>query len=509
MNIQTNQSFTIGGSAGPDGFRASEMITERGTLSPVSASPREIRVALVVVLLSILALAGIIPLARLQLPQINAFIPTYESALAITDFVTALLLFGQVNRRRSRAILALACGYLFNAAMIILHALSFPGVFSETGLLGANNQTTAWLYVFWHGGFPLFILGYALLPAQNRASDYLHRHSGRAIAFSIIGVAVVVTALTLLATIGTDLLPKIIQKGNYTLMLTTGVSPTVLVLIVAALLALWRRPGRTVLDVWLMVVMSAWLLDVTLSAVISSSRYDLGWYAGRTYGFLAACYLLTVLLVEMNQLYGRLTDALAVAQTLQEHLTYRAESDSLTGLPNRALFYDRLETAITRSRRSKKLMALLYLDIDHFKEINDSRGHAAGDDLLRSFGRRLLQCVRASDTAARLGGDEFTIILENLASPEAAQAVLDKLMAALRRPYGADNTHATASLGVTYFTGGEMKADALLRQADTALYRAKRQGRDGYCVYASPEASSDAALAVHDAEVPLAKMKLA
>ena len=508
MHIQTNQGFTIGGSSGPDGYRA-DMITEQGTLAPVSASPTEIRVAIVVVLLSVLALAAAVPLARLQLPQINAFIPTYESALAITDFVTALLLFGQVNRRRSRAFLALACGYLFNTAMIVLHALSFPGVFSETGLLGANNQTTAWLYVFWHGGFPLFILAYALLPAQNRASDYLHRHSGRAIALSIIAVAVVVTALTLLATIGTDLLPKIIQKGNFTLMLTSGVSPTLIGLIATALIALWRRPGRTALDVWLMVVVSAWLLDVTLSAVLSSSRYDLGWYAGRTYGFLAACYLLTVLLVEMNQLYGRLTDALAVAQTLQEHLTYRAESDLLTGLPNRALFYDRLETAIARGRRSKNLMALLYLDIDHFKGINDNLGHAAGDDLLRSFGRRLLQCVRASDTAARLGGDEFTIILENLASPEVAQGVIDKLMAALRRPYGVNNTRATASVGVTYFTGGDMKADALLRQADTALYRAKRNGRDGYCVYVPIEAGIDAAPAVQKAEMPLAQMKLA
>jgi diguanylate cyclase (GGDEF)-like protein len=279
-----------------------------------------------------------------------------------------------------------------------------------------------------------------------------------------------------------------------------------MVLSAAALLALWRRPRRTALDVWLMVVMSAWLLDLTLSAVISSSRYDLGWYVGRCYGFLAACCLLIVLLVEMNRLYGRLTDALAVAQTLEEHLTYRAENDSLTGLPNRALFYDRLETAIARCQRSKKLMALLYLDIDHFKSINDSLGHAAGDDLLRSFARRLLQCVRASDTAARLGGDEFTIILENLASREAAQGVIDKLMAALRRPYGSDNIHATASVGIAYFTGGEIEADGLLKRADAALYRAKDRGRNGYWVYmpnhgiaphlkALPQAPADAKLA--------------
>jgi GGDEF domain-containing protein len=109
----------------------------------------------------------------------------------------------------------------------------------------------------------------------------------------------------------------------------------------------------------------------------------------------------------MNRLHGGLMDALAIAGTLEEYLTFRAENDSLTGLPNRALFYDRLETAMTRCRRSKNPMALLYLDIDHFKKVNDGLGHAAGDELLQSFSQRLLKCVRASDTGARLGGDEF------------------------------------------------------------------------------------------------------
>jgi diguanylate cyclase (GGDEF)-like protein len=504
MNIQATHGFTIGSSRKPDDDRVTGMVAEGGVLAPVAATAREKHVAFAVVFLSILALAAIIPFARVPLPKVAAFIPSYESALAINDLVTAVLLFGQVNRRRSRAFLALACGYLFNATMIVLHELSFPGVFSATGLLGATDQTTAWLFVFWHGGFPLFVLGYALLPAQDSASHYLHRRSAVTILFSIIGVVAAAAALTVLATVGHNLLPRIIENGNYTLMISTGVSPMLMVVSATALFALWRRPERSALDVWLMVVMSAWMLDLTLSAVVGSSRYDLGWYVGRSYGFLAACCLLVVLLDELNQLYRRLTEALSVAQTLQEHLTYRAENDSLTGLPNRALFYDRLETAITRCQRSRKLMALLYLDIDSFKTINDNLGHAAGDDLLRSFGRRLLQCVRTSDTAARLGGDEFTIILENLASREAAQGFIDKLMTALRRPYGADDIHATASVGIVYFTGGEIKADGLLKQADAALYRAKHRGRDGYCIHVPGNGSDPAALAPHDASAPLA-----
>jgi diguanylate cyclase (GGDEF)-like protein len=458
---------------------------ERSALVLGRASPNELRWALAVVLLSLLAFAIAVPFVRLPLPKITAFIPSYESALALSDLVTAALLFGRVNQGRSFAFLALSCGYLFNAAIIVVHALSFPGVFSETGLLGANDQTTAWLYVFWHYGFPLFVLTYALLPVQAGASGYLQTHTGRAVLLAVIGIVAIVTTLTVLATAGHGLLPEIIHGGNFRRLISTGISPGALMLSAFTLLALWRRSVRTALDVWLMVVMSAWVLDLILSAVISTSRYDLGWYAGRSYGLVAACCLLIVLLFEMNRLYARLTDALARAGALEEDLTFRAENDSLTGLPNRALFYDRLETAMARCRRSKKMMALLYVDIDRFKTINDSFGHAAGDAQLRSFAQRLLQCVRASDTVARLGGDEFTVILENLSSRETAQGTVEKLMTALRRPYGTagDGAMSTASIGVAYFLGDEVNADGLIKQADEALYRAKQRGRNGYWVH--------------------------
>lgn len=474
-----------------DGRPVNSSAKERSALVLGLAGPRELWWAFAVVLVSVLAFVAATPFAHVPLLKIPAFIPSYESALALTDLVTAALLFGWVNRGRSLAFLILACGYLFNAAIIVMHALSFPGAFSETGLLGANDQTTAWLYVFWHCGFPLFVLGYALVPEQEGAPNNLQMHSNRAVVFGLIGVIALVAALTALAT-AEGLLPTIIQQGNYSLMISTGASPAALGLSVFALLALWFRSERSALDVWLMVVMSAWLLDVMLSAVISSSRYDLGWYVGRSYGFVAACLLLIVLLFEMNRLYSRLTDALARAGALEEDLTFRAENDLLTGLPNRGLFYDRLETAMTRCRRSKKLMALLYLDIDQFKAINDSMGHGAGDDLLRSFAQRLSQCVRASDTVARLGGDEFTVILENLSSREVAQSVVDKLMAELRRPYGTGEGiySANASIGVSYYAGEALKSDGLIKQADKALYEAKRRGRNRYWVHETEPAYS-------------------
>jgi two-component system, sensor histidine kinase and response regulator len=124
-------------------------------LSTEPARPTEKKLAWLVVAISLLAFVVGLPFVRTPLAQIPAFIPSYEAALWINDTITAVLLFSHFARLRSYALLVLATGYLFDALMIVSHALSFPGVFSPTGLMGSGPQTTAWLYVFWHGGFPL------------------------------------------------------------------------------------------------------------------------------------------------------------------------------------------------------------------------------------------------------------------------------------------------------------------------------------------------------------------
>jgi len=304
---QASAVSTLQARAGfPDDDRSQPPIALLSTM-PVGRGER--RLALAVVLISVLGFAAAAPFARLPLPKSNAFIPSYESALVIIDLITAALLFGQFSRRQSYALLALASGYLFDALIIIPHALTFPGVFSETGLLGAGNQTTAWLYVFWHGGFPLFVLAYAVLANRDRSSDALRGRTSVAVAVTTGGIFSIVCGLTALATAGHDFLPVVIRGGDFTLLVTKGVSPTLWVLSLLALAALWRRRKPSVLDLWLMVVMCAWLLDIGLSAIIGSSRYDLGWYGGRTYGLLAASFVLVVLLVETSGLHGRLAEA--------------------------------------------------------------------------------------------------------------------------------------------------------------------------------------------------------
>ena len=261
------------------------------------AGPRERRHALIVALVSVAVFAALVPFAKTKLAPVPAFIPLYQSALVLTDLITAVLLFGQYRILRSQALLVLGCGYLFTAALATAHALSFPGLFSATGLLGATTQTTAWLYMFWHGGFPLFVLGYVALKSRPPLAL-------PALAWP---AATLLAALGLiaLATTSHDGLPDLLVVGSYS-PTYQGTVGSVWLLGLVAFIALWRQRPRTVLDLWLMVVCMAWLFDIALSATLNAARFDLGFYAGRIYGLLACSVVLMELLLENSTLYARL-----------------------------------------------------------------------------------------------------------------------------------------------------------------------------------------------------------
>ena len=160
---------------------------------------------------------------------------------------------------------------------------------------------------------------------------------------------------------------------------------------------------------------------------------------------------------------------------LKAELLRAAQYDELTSLPNRRLFQDRLSTALARSKRKHSRMALLYIDIDDFKHVNDSLGHAAGDLLLQHIARSLEACVRKADTVARLGGDEFVVILEDVHGPEDAHAVADKIRSALREDVAIDQRVlcTEASIGVAIYPEDGTDAEALLKHADGGMYREK------------------------------------
>lgn len=175
-------------------------------------------------------------------------------------------------------------------------------------------------------------------------------------------------------------------------------------------------------------------------------------------------------------------------RALEEELSYRAFHDPLTGLPNRSLFVDRLEHALTRAYRRGEATSVLFMDLDDFKEVNDGGGHEAGDELLVTVASRLHRCLRPEDTVCRLGGDEFVILLEDTDEAEAerlAQRILgvSGSPVELSGPEGTRRVRVTTSLGVAVFSsghdGGRTPQD-LLREADAAMYRAKRRGKAGY-----------------------------
>ena len=176
-----------------------------------------------------------------------------------------------------------------------------------------------------------------------------------------------------------------------------------------------------------------------------------------------------------------ITERKQVEESL-EHLAYH---DELTGLPNRTLFTDRLNVALAQARRSKQSTAVLFLDLDRFKVVNDSIGHSAGDQLLQSTAERLTSLVREGDTVARMGGDEFTVLLSDIVGVEDAIEVAERAVEACRVPWVLDGRefHVTTSIGIAIYPNDGEDAENLLQNADTAMYRAKEQGRDNYQLF--------------------------
>ncbi len=277
-------------------------------LSTLPATGRDRAIALAVVCVSSALFVCTVPFAGIPLAPVPAFVASYQSALAINDIITAVLLFSQFGILRSRALLLLASGYLFTAAAAFVHALTFPGLFAPTGLLNAGPQTTVWLYMIWHGGFPLLVLGYALLKDRDGGTQ-IRGSVGTAVLGSILAVGMAMSILTWLVTSRHDILPTLLSQGHYTPTMI-GVVSAVWSLSLAAMLVLWFRRPHTVIDIWLMVVLCAWLFDIALSAIVNVARFDLGFYVGRIYGLCAASFVLAVLLIDNVALQGQLSQLL-------------------------------------------------------------------------------------------------------------------------------------------------------------------------------------------------------
>ena len=437
-----------------------------------------------------LAFLVLAPLAKLPLTPLPAFIAIYQSAQLISDLITAIFLFGQRHLSRANALGVLAGGYLFAALMSTVHALTFPGLFSPAGLLGAGPQTTAWLYMFWHGGFPLFVVAYAAYePAEHPP------HAGAAAILGMAGLALAAACgLALLAILGQHDLPALMNGNRYTSVMIAVVSGVWLLNLIA-LVALSRRRPYCVVDLWLIVAMYGFLFDIALSAMLNAGRYDLGFYAGRIFGFLAASLVLVVLLVENSALYLQLVKSRESDRAKAAELERLSTLDPLTGIANRRAFELALDQEWRRMMRHKTALSLLMIDVDFFKRFNDAYGHVAGDRCLRAVAQVLAgRARRAGEMAARYGGEEFAVLLPQVDIADAV--MLAELTCASVREQNIPHEGSTVapcvtiSIGVASIADLPLFAAALCREgaisgatvfveiADHALYRAKMAGRN-------------------------------
>jgi signal transduction histidine kinase len=268
---------------------------------PPTLQQRRLALAAGAVLLVVFGLSA--PFAATRLPRFDAFIPSVQAIMFVTDLITAALLFAQYSIFPSRGLLVLACGYLFTALIIIPHLLTYPGVFAPTGLLGAGLQSTGWLYYFWHFGFSAALLVYACLRGVDRASAQASTLS--AIGWSIAIVFSLVCALAWLATGGEWLLPRLFFDVTRITPINFPIFVANIALAALTLILLWMRQ-HSVLDLWLMVVSCALISELVLVGLIGGDRFTLGFYAGRAFSFITSTVVLVVLLAETTRMYPRL-----------------------------------------------------------------------------------------------------------------------------------------------------------------------------------------------------------
>ena len=285
-------------------------------LVDLSPSRRQNRSAAAVAAIVLAGFAIAAPFATKPLTELNAFFPSLDAIVFVTSLITAALLYAQFSINRSAALLVLATGYLFTALIVVPHALTFSGAFSATGLLGAGIQTGSYLFIFWHVGFALALLAYAIL--RKGAESPSSGSPSHALPTSLAGVTVLVCCLTWLATVGQDLLPRIVlDQTHISRIVIYPIWFTILVFAVANIILSYGR--RSVLDQWLMVVTLASILELVFSGLIPSIRFSLGFYAGRILSVVTSSIVLIVMLAETTWLYMRLAATNAMLKREREN----------------------------------------------------------------------------------------------------------------------------------------------------------------------------------------------
>jgi diguanylate cyclase (GGDEF)-like protein len=452
---------------------------------------------------------AIVAFGRVPLEPYPQFATLHAGFVFLVDAITSFVLFEQFRYQRRLLYAMLGCAYLFSSLIAVPFLLSFPGALRADGLpvIGAK-QSSIWVWHLWHVGFP-FLVALALV-GQRDDMVAISRRRVPGLIFAAVGTAsVMAICVTIAITTFHDSLPVLIDGARTPLSGAFYVAGSVAALTTAVAMVLAGRLGwqrRSILHLWLAVSMAAFLADIAAS-LAAHARFSFGWYFGRVESMIAASLLLLVFLSEADRLYRHISDAVAdlsranaslkqmveerdtlVAQLKrsEEQVRQLAYYDSLTELPNRRLLLDRLGQALAHARRNHNSMAVMFLDLDRFKTINDTLGHETGDELLKQVALRWTDCMRAGDTVCRSGGDEFIVVLPEISLPQDAALVAAKMVNALSEPIavGDQRIQASTSVGIAvYPVDGSDDVQELMKKADQAMYAAKAQGRNRYCFY--------------------------
>jgi signal transduction histidine kinase len=274
-------------------------------IAATPATKQERRVAFAIILILTLVFIAIAPFAGVQLPRVDAFVPALQTVLCVTELITAALLFSLYSIQPLPGLLALASGYIFSGLFAFLQTLAFPGAYAPSGLIGDQLSSAPYLFFLWHIAFPLAVTVYALSDDRPRANDPLGVPTKAAIAITIACALVLTAGLTWAVTAGAQFLPSLFVDQIRQAPITSYIAGVIWILSAAALVLLYFRK-RTSLAVWLMVTLFATLPDLSLTTVLTSVRFTLGWYTARSYALIASFAVLTVLLTETISLYARL-----------------------------------------------------------------------------------------------------------------------------------------------------------------------------------------------------------
>ena len=277
------------------------------SIATVPPTARQRQLSLIVAAIVLAATGVITAFGATQLQQIDGFIPATEFVIFVSDLFTAALLASHARIIGSHRLLVLASGYLFSALIVVSHALTFPGAFAPSGLLGAGLQTTAWLFIFWHLGFPVSVIGYACLKGEKRA---LPRST---IYWSAALVVLLALLLTWIVTVHHDILPPLFVDRRTLTPLGNHITGIDFLTSLLALALLWRRQ-KSILDLWLTVAVVALVAELWVTTFVIGTRYSLGFYASRLLSVTVSVVVLIVLLTETTVLYARLSNAIALLE---------------------------------------------------------------------------------------------------------------------------------------------------------------------------------------------------